>query len=241
MEYRVQLEEFQGPLDLLLQVIEKNELDITEVSLAQVADQFITYVNSIEEERPEELVDFLVIASRLMLIKSKSLLPMLEFEGADEEAEDLERQLRMYKQFARAAEDVEKMWKSDGRMSSRTKLKADIAQTFYPPEGVTVTTLRESFEAVLGRIKTSAKEKQQKVRKVLNLKSRIMHIRGVLFDTISVGFSKLVGNKQNKTEVVVTFLALLELVKQKAVTVEQGEQFTDITITGKGNTHEHNA
>ena len=99
--YKVKLEKFEGPLDLLLQLIESADLDITEISLSQVADQFMRYLIEVENKNPDELADFLVAASRLLLIKSRILLPNLHIED-EGEAMELEIQLKIYKEYYEA-------------------------------------------------------------------------------------------------------------------------------------------
>ena len=104
--YRVNLPVFEGPLGLLLSLIEREELDITKVSLAQVTDQYLAYLEQIEQVRPEILADFLVVAAKLILIKSQALLPrppVISPEGEADVGDDLVEQLRMYKQFKAAA------------------------------------------------------------------------------------------------------------------------------------------
>ena len=92
------IDKFEGPLGLLLQLIEKEEMDITEISLAKIADQYIEYIRSYKGIGPEEMADFLVVAAKLLLIKSRALLPFLKGE-AEEEIQEFEHQLRMYKEF----------------------------------------------------------------------------------------------------------------------------------------------
>ena len=104
--YKVQLESWQGPLDLLLQLIESQEMDITKVSLATVADQFIAYMNANPNLKLEETADFLVVAAKLIYIKSKALLPTLEIE---DEGIDLEKQLKMYKEYLEASKKIQKI------------------------------------------------------------------------------------------------------------------------------------
>src|SRR3989339_2104859 len=100
------IDKFEGPLGLLLQLIESQELDITEISLAKIADQYIEYIRGDKGIGPEELADFLVVAAKLLLIKSRALLPFLKGE-AEEEIEEFEQQLRMYKEFLAAAKKIE--------------------------------------------------------------------------------------------------------------------------------------
>ena len=95
----IKIDKFQGPLGLLLQLIEKEELDITEVSLAKISDQYIDSIKNTKNIDPGETADFLVIAAKLLFIKSKALLPYLYPEEENEEIEELESQLRMYKEF----------------------------------------------------------------------------------------------------------------------------------------------
>jgi len=103
--YKVQIEQFQGPLDLLLRLIEKEKLDITEVALSKVTEQYLKHLELIEESLPEDLADFLVIATKLLYIKSKALLPYLYPEDDDET--DLAEQLKMYKLFLEAAKKLD--------------------------------------------------------------------------------------------------------------------------------------
>ena len=104
---KIKIENFEGPLDLLLQLIEREELDITTVSLLDVADQYINYLSKIEDKKPEMLADFLLIAAKLLYIKSRALLPELETDS-DEDSMDLARQLKMYKKFVEASKILSK-------------------------------------------------------------------------------------------------------------------------------------
>ena len=96
MGHIFKLEQFEGPLDLLLRMIEEEKMDVTQVALSKVTDQFIQYLTGVEEKQPEELADFLVVASKLLLIKSRVLLPQVVLE---EDGSDLEKQLRIYKEY----------------------------------------------------------------------------------------------------------------------------------------------
>ncbi len=232
MTYHVQLEQFEGPLDLLLQLIEKEELDISTVSLARVTDQFIAHLNEVEERYPEELVDFLLIASRLMLMKSRVLLPFVPLEEEGDER-PLEDQLRRYRMFVQAAERVASLWSGIPRCISRPRLKAEVKDAFLPPPGVTPEVLRDAFARVLDRMPKEEEQRKERIRRTISIREKIMHIRSVLFQTLQTGFRKLVGDSANKTDIIVTFLALLELVKQKTVEVSQQERFQDITIRKK--------
>jgi len=105
----LKLEKFQGPLGILLKLIEQEELDITEIALAKIADEFLAYVETSENIGPEEMADFLVMAARLLYIKSKALLPYLVSVEEEEEITDLENQLRMYKEFIDASAKISEL------------------------------------------------------------------------------------------------------------------------------------
>ena len=109
--YKIKLEQFEGPLDLLLQLIEKEDLNINQISLARIADEYINYVNSRKNIPLDELSDFLLVASKLLYIKSKSLLPYLEWNEAEDEAIELEEQLKLYREFLDASQKVESLIK----------------------------------------------------------------------------------------------------------------------------------
>ena len=106
MPHVFKLEQFEGPLDLLLRMIEEEKMDVTQVALSKVTDQFIQYLTGIEEKQPEELADFLVVASKLLLIKSRVLLPQVVLE---EDGSDLEKQLRIYKEYLEASKILHKI------------------------------------------------------------------------------------------------------------------------------------
>ena len=120
MSYNIKLEQFEGPLDLLLQLTEQEKLDITRVSLAQIADQYLEYISNAKNITLAHLADFLSVASKLILIKSKALLPLLQFtEEEEEEIKDLEHQLAEYKKFKEAAQKLNDVFHSPFTYFSR--------------------------------------------------------------------------------------------------------------------------
>ena len=226
-DYKVQLERFEGPLDLLLQLIEAQELDITEVSLAQVTDQYIERINSMEGLEPEEIADFLVIVARLLYIKSKVLLPTLDL---DDDGVDLEAQLRMYKAFVEASKKLEKRYASAIYSFARTKYPILIEPTFNPPSEIDAGALASAFAKVLRRLEPLRKLPEKMMEKIVHLSEKIQQIRDIIIKESNSSFNALISQAETKTEKVVTFLALLELVKQKTVVVDQQALFEDIQI-----------
>lgn len=227
-QYKVQLEDWQGPLDLLLQLIEKQEMDITEVSLAEVADQFIEYMN-LKSVKPEETADFLVVAAKLLYIKSRALLPSLDL--TDEDEIDLEKQLKMYKEYLQAAKKMQKILRKKSFCFSKEKFPEGITeQVFYVPKSVNANKLKRVYQQVLNRIKPIIILPKKVIQKTIKLSERIQHIRDLIMKEACTSFSKLICDSKSKTEKIISFLAILELTKQKIINVEQGELFTDITL-----------
>ncbi len=227
-QYKVQLNEFAGPLDLLLQLIEQQELDITKVSLSQVADQFIQYMN-LKPVRPEETADFLVVAAKLLYIKSKVLLPNLELE--EEDGFDLEKQLKMYKEYLEASRKIQKILKRKKVCFGKEKFPEGIVkQVFYVPKSISVKKLKITYEQILKRIKPFIVLPKRIIEKTIKLSERIKQIRELIIKEACTSFNKLVCDSKTRTEKIISFLAILELVKQKIVNVEQGDLFEDIKI-----------
>jgi len=226
-KYKVQLEEWQGPLDLLLKLIEQQEMDITEVSLSQVAEQYIEYMN-LKPIKPEETADFLVVAARLLYIKSKALLPTLE---AEEDEIDLEKQLKMYKEYLDASKKINKVLKKKIFCFSKNKFPEGIAeQVFYVPKSVTKNKLKTTFEQIIKRIKPFIVLPKKLIQKTIKLSERIQQIKDLIIEEACTSFNKLVCDSKTRTEKIISFLAILELTKQKIIKVEQNDLFEDITL-----------
>ena len=230
MVYQTKLDKFEGPLDLLLELIEGQKLDITEVSLAKVADQYLDYISQKEKITLESLADFLTVASKLILIKSKALLPTLEFSDEEEkEILDLEKQLAEFKKFKDVSIHIGKMSESERMSFSREKFVA-IKTFFYPPENVNVFDLKKYFVKVLNEIPAFEKLEEEMVREVITLEERIRHLHDFIKGKIETSFSELVAASEDKVDVIVSFLAMLEMVKQRIIHVDQGELFSEIKL-----------
>lgn len=233
MAYQIKIEQFEGPLDLLLQLTEQEKLDITRVSLAQIADQYLEYISKDSNITLEHLADFLSVASRLILIKSKALLPMLEFtEEEEEEIKDLEHQLAEYKKFKEAAKRLAQTYDAPERSFSREGFSG-LGVMFYPPEKIEGSDLAKTFSRILGEIPVLEKLEEEMIREVLTLEEKIQHLQEHLREKVQTSFSEIVANAIDKVEVVVSFLAMLELVKQKIIHVEQEGLFSEIHLKHK--------
>jgi len=230
------IDKFEGPLGLLLQLIERQELDITEISLAKIADQYIEYIRGYKGIGPEELADFLVVAAKLLLIKSRALLPFLKGE-AEEEIQEFEHQLRMYKEFLEAAKKIEaiigKKRFSFAREFNRQAFLAN-ANIFSPPKNLTAADLLNVFSEIIKNIRPVELLEEKSLEQIVNIEDKILAIQQILLEKIKVSFNHILADAKNKTEIIVSFLALLELIKQRGVIVMQGDLFGEIEINRIG-------
>lgn len=230
--YQITTDVYQGPLDLLLSLIEKAELDITVLSLAQVTDQFLAYVKKMKEENPAEVSAFLVIASRLIQIKSAALLPKTGFSSPDldeDTGEALAQQLITYRRFKQLADFFDE--REDRQLRSLVRLNApDVGlEPALDLSGLTADKLAE----IAGHLFAVKKPK-----KTLNtvMKAPRLTIREIITLVVErirqyarVKFSSLLKS-DSKSEAVVTFLAMLELIKQNAISITQDDTFGEIEI-----------
>lgn len=228
MTYAIKLEQFEGPLDLLLQLVESKELDISTVSLATVTEQYLDYLEKIEERFPDELADFLVVATKLLLLKSRMLLPDLEV--ADEEGETLTEQLRIYKDYLEAARTIEALIARRNFLYGRPLMAMKMEPVFSPPPSLTAPVLRDFFRDLLVGIEVFISLPEERLRRTVSLQERIMDLQALIQENVLLSFNALLEKAESKSEVVVTFLALLELVKRRIVHVRQREHFGDIAI-----------
>lgn len=233
----VKVEKFEGPLGLLLKIIEKEELDITQISLAGIADQFVNYIraSNVREIDPEEMADFLVVAAKLLLIKSRALLPYLLPEE-EEDIEELELQLKMYKEFVEASGKIEKMLGKKKFMFAREfnrKVVLATANSFSPPKKLEARDMALAFDALLTRIQPAEKMEEDTIEDEINIDERICSIKEMLVTRIKVSFNKVMANAKNKTDIIVSFLAMLEMMRQLEVNLTQDHMFGDITINKK--------
>ncbi|MBN1246332.1 MAG: segregation/condensation protein A [Anaerolineae bacterium] len=233
--YEVHTPVFEGPLALLLRLIEKNELDITRVALAQVTDEFMAHVDRMRANHQiETIADFLFVAARLLWIKSRALLPQppasaKEVDEEDDIGDELLRQLRAYRQYKEAAG-----WLRD---RDHQGLRSYVVATPLPRprrlsmdlSAIEIEALRDTAEELLYPSESPRPEGAlQRVR--ISILQQISHIRSRLIAWSRVTFRRLLSKEPSRLEAVVTLQAILELMKQRAIDVKQKEMFGDITI-----------
>jgi segregation and condensation protein A len=218
---------YEGPLDLLLDLIEKRKLLINDISLATVAEEYIGKVNSMEELPVGETADFVALAATLLLIKSRSLLPTLEL-SQDEERDIKELQYRL---------EVYKIIKESGRSLSRAFSGAMLYEgawrepesLFLPDESATLASLRAAANTLIEGFPQNLSLPKVEVKKTITLEAMIENLSHRVTSAMRLSFKEFAGRKE-KTEVIVGFLALLELVKQGIIKASQQKEFGDIVL-----------
>ena len=233
--YQVALPVFEGPLDLLLHLIEREELDITEVSLAQITNQYLEYLTQISERDPDNLADFLVVAAKLLLIKSRVLLPQPPAPPTAEEedvGEDLVRQLIEYKKFKVAAQWLKEL--DEQGMSSYVRLAGipSLERTVDLGE-VTLDDLLSAVRDVLAMKPLEPSVNGSVPPVIITIADQMALIERETARGRPVSFRRLLEGVSSRLEVIVTLLALLEMVKQLRVTMQQGQLFGDIQIVSR--------
>ncbi len=232
-KYKVNIEKFEGPLDLLLSLIEKEKLDITEVSLKKVTDQFLEHIKDLEEIEADNLADFLVLASQLILIKSRALLPDLDIEDEEEiSAEDLAIRLREYKRFKEQSEKINEIYKNN-KISFEQEFCLQKNNAFAPGKSLKLESLNIAMKSIVLSISKFKDLAQKTVRQTISIKERIADLQKIISTQVKLEFKNIIKNSQNRMEAVVSFLALLELVKRQIVNVNQDEIFGDILLKRK--------
>ena len=233
--FEVHIPTFEGPLALLLHLIEKNELDITKIALAQVTNEFMTYVDTMRDTMDIAVVaDFLSVAAQLILIKSRALLPKPPASAKiliDEQdvGDELIRQLRAYRQYKQAAawllerdQLTLRSYIHVGPPPRPQKVTLDLSET-------TINHLRDTAQELIYPVEgPRPQEAIQRIR--ISITQQIRVIRKNLLRLARVTFKNLLSRKPTRVEAAVTLQALLELIKQRSVQAQQNELFGDITV-----------
>ncbi len=232
--YQVQLSVFEGPLDLLLHLIEREKLDISAVSLAQVADQFLAHVRALEDVRASTLADFLEVAVKLVWIKSRLLLPQprrQEEEDEEDPAEALARQLREYKRFKEAAASLRTIEEAGLHTYGRVAPPPELERRLEVDAG-SLNDLLAAARSALASISARPEEvpNGMVVPFTLTIQDQIEHIHHTLSERSRITFRGLLSQARHRMEIIVTLLAVLELIKRGQAVVTQEQAFGEIYI-----------
>jgi segregation and condensation protein A len=238
--YELQVGEFSGPLEKLLELIEDQKLDVSEVSLAKVTDGFLQYLEKFKHEGMDEegafrvdlriLADFIAIASRLIFLKSKYLLPGFALT-ADEEAEikDLEERLKIYQQLKPAIKIINQLWRTSHKSYSRPYFLPQQV-IFYPGKNLDIEGLRGALDRIFETIKTYEIETETIKEKIVTLEEKISEVLERVQKEGNMKFGNLSGEK-SRSEMIVVFLAILHLAREQLILLEQMDNFSDIMVT----------
>jgi len=229
--FPVDLPVYQGPLDLLLQLIERQELDITKVALAQVTDQYLAHVRQLETQNLEDIAEFLIIAARLILIKSEALLPRPpeRAPGEEDPGEELARQLLLYKKYKELSNILYER-ESEGL---HTYLRTAAPPKAEPKLDVSNLTTQDLWKAVtraLAMLPDAPPVSSVMVAPRITIRDKIRRVQLVLRTEGRARFFELLKEAKSRVEIMVTFLAILELVKQRRVSAAQDRIFGDILV-----------
>ena len=239
----IKLDVFEGPLDLLLHLIEKNKFDIFDIPIVEITNQYLEYLDSMEEENMDVMSEFLVMAATLISIKSKMLLPKEEEEEGEEEdpRAELVKSLLEYKMYKYASTELKDMSIDAGnayfKKESIPKEVKEVKEEIDPAEllqDITMKQMSEIFHTLLRREVDRVDPVRSKfgtiTRDEIRLEDRMVEIRNEIKGLRSINFRTLLGSKRGKINLIVSFLAILELMKTGVLTIRQDEMFGDILI-----------
>jgi segregation and condensation protein A len=229
--YKVATPVYEGPLDLLLQLIERAELDITKLALAQVTDQYLQHLRSIQERAAEEVSAFLVIAAKLLQIKSEVLLPRppVREEGEEDPAEALARQLVAYKRFKTIAVGLGQREEAGLhtylRLAPPPKVEGSVDLS-----GVGLDDLVAAARQIFARTDNRPGLKTVVTPSPVTIRQKISHITRMLRERGQATFRAMLSGTKTRLELVVTFLAVLELIKRHMILARQEKLFGEIEL-----------
>lgn len=243
--YEIQLETFSGPLDLLCHLIDKNQMNIYDIPIATVVEQYLDYLQAMQELDLEVTSEFLVMAAKLLAIKAKMLLPRPRLEGEEEDElvyeedprEELVEKLLEYKQFKAVAQLLEIREKEQGQMYFRQNCRELYEYLFCPRNplaGVTLEQLLAALKQVLERAEDQEDPKPVSyTREQFSIRDKMREIlRHLVLYPEGITFSSLFTRRSSRAEVVTTFLAILELFRQGKIALFQRQLFGEIEIKG---------
>ena len=232
-QFEIQTAVYTGPLDLLIDLIERRKLLVNDISLATVTDDYMKYVAQLEERPLRDIADFIVLAATLLLLKSKSLLPVLELTEAEEESVDeLETRLRFYQIFRTASQKITSLFGK--RIAYERPYVQDRTPLFLPDKYTTTDALRDAMSSVIQNLPKKVEKPKVAVRKVVSLEEMMANLKDRIERQFKMTFKDFAGGSAERGTVIVSFLAVLEMVKQGMVLANQASRFHDIEIEKQG-------
>lgn len=231
-EFKTKVGEFEGPLDLLLVLIEKRKMHISQVSLAQVADDYVNYLKNQADSSMEALANFIMVASTLMLIKSLALLPGLQLSEEEKESvTDLEDRLKKLKRVRELSIHIKDRFDREV-IFAREEGSAPIT-VFSPTREITLPNLLSTIKNLIANLPVKEIVPQAIIKKVISLEEVISDLASRVNRALKMSFSDFVKDKTEKVNIIVSFLGMLELVKQGVINIEQKSHFAEIEMENK--------
>lgn len=234
-KFLVRTPAYEGPYELLIQLIEDRKLLVNDLSLSQVTDDFIQHVKSQADFPMEDAADFIQVAATLLLIKSKSLIPDMELSDEEEQdVDDLKKRLEMYEKTREAAKELARLFGRSVMVSAGERIP-DVV--FSPSKDLTLENITKALAEALAALEKEEKLPEARVRPMVSIEEMMDRLMERVQKSLTMSFKEFSGDKKEKVEIIVSFLAMLELVKQGAIDVAQQGSFADISITNlKANT-----
>ncbi|OIO30606.1 hypothetical protein AUJ77_02245 [Candidatus Nomurabacteria bacterium CG1_02_43_90] len=229
-DYQIKTEVFEGPLELLLDLVEKRKLFINDISLATVTDDYVAHLKQFEKMPVDFVSNFLIVASTLVLIKSKSLLPSLDLTPEEtQDIDELERRLREYQKIRELAVGLKQMFGAN--VSFPKGQSRERAVVFTLSEEITLAGIIEAMQSVIAHFPKKVALPKVLVKKVVSLEEMMDRLATRITGSFKMSFREFAGvGKEEKVNIIVSFLAMLELVKQGMIAVTQGSHGDDIQI-----------
>lgn len=229
MPFEVKTHAYEGPFEVLLDLIESRKLLVNEVSLAQITEDFVSHVRAQQDFPMEEAAQFISVAATLLLIKSKSLVPDLTLtQEENEDVEDLQRRLAAYEKVREASRELAKIFGRDVMFSAGER-KPEVA--FAPSRDLSAQSLADTLSRVLKAREEVEALPEARVKPLVTIEEMMDRLASRVQSAMQLSFRQFAGGAKEKVEVIVSFLALLELVKQGAVAADQKEEHGDINIS----------
>lgn len=229
VNFNIQSDAYHGPFELVLDLIEARKLLVNDLALSQITDDFIQHVRAQESFPVEETANFIQIAATLLLVKSKSLIPDLVLTDDEQgDVEDLKRRLAAYEKVREAARELAKIF---GRAYLLPAGEHVLLPSFSPARDFSKEALAEALTRIIAAREAVEELPEARVRPMVTIEDMMERLAKRVEKAMTLSFKDFTGSAKEKVEIVVSFLALLELVKQGAVAVEQFAQYGDIRIS----------
>lgn len=227
--FAIKTDTFEGPMELLIELVEKRKLLINDISLAQVTDEYMETVSAMQERSLPNTAQFVTLAATLLLIKSKSLLPVLDLTSEEEATiEDLEERLKQYQLYREAGKLIGERFGNG--MLYEPEYVPPREPLFSPDQHCSLTALEQAMAQVLATLPKNEPVAKARVRPTISLEEMMQNLKQRIERQMSTRFSEIRAREREHKNVIVGFLAVLELFKQGNIIITQAKRFDDIHL-----------